>query len=457
MDAKDKRMIVLVAALILLAATWQSPAQTQGGSSPLAGPQRARPPEAVATQPAPAEPTEAPPPGYNLLTSKKLLGDWGGVRTDLEKIGLSFAPMLYSGYTHNYRGGLNTHNAHDVPGVAQYNLETDFDKMGLVPGGSFFIRGLQSWNNGVRADVGSLSTPAATWASSGDNEILVDKWWWRQRFLDNRVEIRLGKLLNIVDLFDANLYAGNQYVKFTNSFLAWNPTIPVTKGIGAFAKVWPADWLYFQAGAMDPDQRPTRTGFDTAFHGPCHFRGFWEFGLKPNWFEGVGLTPGNYRFGWWYDPQTKVYFRDTLGGARRVLNESGDMGFYFNFDQLVWKENSDPQDLQGLGIFGRYGYAHGDVNRIEHFWSVGTQYAGLLPDRDKDVIGFGVAQAIMSRQFRSEINSRADRETVYEMYYAIEVTPWLLITPDIQVITNPGGMKDARDALVGNLKVKIAF
>lgn len=407
-------------------------------------------PEPAAT-PAPAA------PAYDLLTTPRLLGTWGGVRTDLEKVGFTFAPILISGYTHNLSGGVNTQNAHDVPGLAQYNMELDFDKMGLIPGGSFFFRAIQSWNDGIRSDVGSLSQPAFTWGSSGDNEILVDKWWWRQRFVDDRIELRLGKLLNVIDLFDINNYASNQYTRFSNSFLTANPTIPVSKGLGAFVRAWPTDWLYLQAGAMDPDQRPTRTGFDTAFHGPCHFRGYWEFGFTPKWATAKGPMPGGYRFGTWYDPRTKMIFRDTLGGARSLIYNTGDMGFYTSLDQMVWKENDNAKDKQGLGLFARYGYAHGEYNKLEHFWSVGSQYEGLIPTRDRDVMGFGVAQGILSREFRNEINSRADRETVYEMYYTIEVAPWLQITPDLQVITNPGGLKDGRDSLVGGLRVRVLF
>ena len=137
---------------------------------------------------------------------------------------------------------------------------------------------------------------------------------------------------------------------------------------------------------------------------------------------------------------------------------SGDVGWYFNFDQMVWKENeADAKDKQGLGIFGRYGWAHRDVNRVHHFWSAGASYRGLIPSRNNDILAFGVAQSILSSQYRHEINSLADRETVYELYYAIQVAPWLVITPDVQVITNPGGDKNARDALVGGLRFKIVF
>lgn len=416
--------------------------------------QTSQPASAPAEPTAPAKPAAKP---YNLLTTPQLTGDWGGVRTALKDVGFSISPVLIGGYQQNDRGGLNTRNAHDVPGAMQYNMEFDFDKMKLIPGGSFFIRGLQSWNDGVRGDVGSLTTPGSVWGSSGDHEILADKWWWRQRFLDDRVEIRLGKLLTTVDLFDVNAYAGSQFTQFSNTALVSNPVIPSSKGIGAFLKVWPLDWAYFQMGAMDPEQRLTRTGFDTAFHGVDHFRAYWEFGMTPKFNGPRGKLPGNYRFGTWYDPAVKTVFKRDPLGVLPDTRRTGDVGFYTNFDQLVWKEKADAKDKQGLGLFARYGFAHGEVNRVNHAWSTGAQYEGLLPDRDKDVLGFGVAQLMLSEQYRHNVRAAADRETVYELYYAIHVTPWLVLTPDVQIITNPGGDKTARDSIVGGVRVRVAF
>ena len=88
---------------------------------------------------------------------------------------------------------------------------------------------------------------------------------------------------------------------------------------------------------------------------------------------------------------------------------------------------------------------------------LGAVYQGLVPSRDADLLGFGVAQSIPSSRYHQHVNHKAGRETVLELYYAIKVTPWLTITPDFQVITNPGGDTDARDALVGAVRVKIAF
>lgn len=417
---------------------------------------------APATQPA-AEPEPEESVPYDILTTKRLTGDWFGARTDLEEVGFTFSPLLITVYQQNYRGGSNTHNAHEIAGKWFYNFELDFEKMQLLPGGSFFFRAVQTWNDGVRADVGSRVPPYWSAGSGGDFFIgdsaciIAEKWWYRQRFLDDRIELRLGKLLNVVDLFDVSAYGGNYANAFSNRALNHNLTIPTGLGLGAFLKVWPTDWLYFQTSAIDPDAKKTRTGFDTAFHGPARFIGNWEFGLTPKWKTEKGTLPGAYKFGWWYNPRTLTVFKDTLGGALSDDFETGDVGFYVTLDQLIYKENDDPTDKQGLGMFLRYGYAHGDVNQLEHFWSAGTQYRGLIPERDNDLLGFGVAQSILSKQYRAEIDSRANRETVYELYYALQVTPWCVITPDIQVITDPGGWSDARDALVGGVRIKIAF
>ena len=73
------------------------------------------------------------------------------------------------------------------------------------------------------------------------------------------------------------------------------------------------------------------------------------------------------------------------------------------------------------------------------------------------MLAFAVAQTILSKQFRSESHVGADRETVYELYYAYHATPWLVISPDFQVVTNPGGDKDDRDTFIGGLRMRIIF
>ncbi len=123
---------------------------------------------------------------------------------------------------------------------------------------------------------------------------------------------------------------------------------------------------------------------------------------------------------------------------------------------MLYKEHPrDDVDDQGLGMFFRYGYANDQANEIEHFWSVGAQYLGLIPTRDEDVLGFGFAQGILSRKLRNL--EGGDRESVYELYYAAQVLPWLAVTPDFQYIVNPGADKDGREAFVAGVRIQMSF
>ena len=398
-------------------------------------------------------------PAYNILTTKQLTGSWGGVRPVLEDKGISFKLTNQLQFMVNMHGGQETKNGNDFADSYDLSLELDLDKMFGLAGGSFFMRGKGTSGGEVsdfdREKIGGIFPTNSD--AGAEEPIWVEKWWWRQRLFDDRLEFRLGRISTGADLFDVNALANSADVQFMNRALDRNPIITHSNGIGAFVNVWPTDWLYARAAVIDADSRARRTGFDTAFHGQDRFRAYWELGLVPKFSCGNGAMPGHYRFGGWYRPDPRSVFRNTFGGVLAPRTRNDDVGFYMNFDQMIWKENKSPKDKQGLSVFGRYGFAHGDVNMIEHFWSAGTAYAGLFPSRDKDTLGFGVGQGILSEQYRGEVDSRADRETVYELYYAYQLTPWCVITPDLQVVTNPGGGKDDRDAVVGGVRVRVSF
>lgn len=404
------------------------------------------------------EPAEEKREPYDLLTTKRLTGDWGGVRTWMDEHYADLSIIYVGVWQQNFRGGIETHNADDFSGDLRLNLYLDLDKMNLVKGGFFFARAKSSYNDSVRGNVGALTSTA--WViANGDHEFYLDKWWYGQRFLDDKFEFRIGKLLTPIDLFDSNLYAQSPWDQFINAALCCNSTFPHRKAYGAFLKFRPTDWFYFQMAGLDADQRDANrcASFDTAFHEGARYIGMWELGLTPSFKSVKGGLPGNYRVGWYYDPRILPEFQrpDTRPAYRKSRGD--DIGCYLSFDQMVWKENDEPKDKQGVGAFCRYGYANQDINAVSNFWSLGAQYQGLIPKRDEDVLAFGVAQSAMSNKLRHNVNTRADRETVYEVYYAIHLTPWCVLTPDIQVITNPGGNKDARDSIVGSIRLKLSL
>lgn len=427
--------------------------------------QPAEPPgtQPAATQPATTQPAPATQPSretaFDLWRSKYLTGDWLGARTTLEKAGINFQLTYHHQFQTNLLGGLETENGFGTSGSYELSIDTDFEKLDLVPGGSFYFMAKGTWSTWPTTfDVEKIGGLSRTNDDlTGDKAIWVDKWWWRQRLLGDRLELRLGRIQTNKLLFDVSQIAGNEDRQFMNSFLVTNPTIPHRKTIGACLIARPTDWLYLQGAALDAEGRATTTGFETAFHGDDLFIAMGEVGLKPTWESSLGSLPGLYRLGVWHSPLKREIFFNTRDGRFAKRFQTGDTGFYMGLDQMIWRESRESGNRQGFSLFARYGYAHEEVNRIENFWSAGAQYVGLIPSRDQDVLGFGVAQAILSDRLRSERNPLADRETVYELYYAIQIAPWLVITPDIQFIMNPGGNADDRDAVVANLRLRIVF
>ena len=403
------------------------------------------------------------PPADDLWTRKWMLGDWGGERKALEDQGLSFR-LNYTQYLHSiWSGGRDTENGHDFAGDYALTILANFGKMeGLKESPfmqdlEFFIRARGRWGgNPGDFDVDKVGgLHRINFGVSGSNEeIYVDRWWFRKRLFENHLELRLGKLAALAD--NSN-YAGSAVTQFMNRALSDNVLIPGEYGHGVAAKLWLTERLFVSGAVYDNETHPFTLGFETPYQSPAEYRAIWEVSALPEFETDKGPLNGNYRIGGWFLPHDRNIYFDRLGGRLAARTRDDDVGFYLGADQLVWKENAEPKDKQGLALFAKYAYAHADINFIEHYWALGGQYEGLIPGRDKDVLGFGVAQSVVSSDYRHEIDGTFDRETVYELYYRIQLTPWLEFSPDFQFINQPGGNQDDRDAFVAGLRLRVTF
>ncbi|MCZ6699368.1 MAG: carbohydrate porin, partial [Planctomycetota bacterium] len=130
-----------------------------------------------------------------------------------------------------------------------------------------------------------------------------------------------------------------------------------------------------------------------------------------------------------------------------------DWGIYYNFDQYLYTEEEDP--TQGVGLFGRFGWNTGDANPFETFYSVGVGGKGIVPKRDNDTFGLGYYYLDMSDDIPALANQKSEQGV--ELYYNFEVTPWLHITPDLQVIIDPGGNSDRDVAIAAGVRAHVTF
>lgn len=452
--------LVLILSEITFGQTTQSsqPTQTQPVLTP-----------AYDSRPERSEPCDEsdksnPNPVPRLADGEYLTGNWGGFRDKMIEAGINVNVDLFSVYQINAHGGKDTKDAQRITGDYNLHLAFDLEKLLKLKGAYFYIRGQGGFGNGLDGTDKIGDVFGVSGETVGYRSMDVVEAWYHQNLYDGKVQFRLGKIdmSGTIDCrgcplsIDGNAYANDARTQFLNNALVNNPTIPFPDmGLGAMTYFTPVEWFYMTAGVADAQADYRKTGFSTAFHDEDYFVSMYEFGFTPAIPTRKGPLDGAYRFGLWYDPQPKEMYFNDLNGELPARYKRDDVGFYTSFNQMVYRENN--QDDQGLGLFFRYGYAHSDANFLEHFWSIGGQYQGLVPTRDDDVLGLGVAQGFMTSDLAYYDGYNPGRETVFELYYAIKITKWLTLSPDVQYIMDPGANHDGRDTTVLGLRLGMLF
>ncbi|HSA27657.1 MAG TPA: carbohydrate porin [Phycisphaerae bacterium] len=421
----------------------------------------------------------------DLAHRKYLTGDWGGARTQLAEKGILFELDVTQILQGNAHGGRDTNNAFRYSGSADYYLKLDTARMGLWPGGLLALHGETKIGDNVNPKVGSLMPPdyQGLLPVPGDPGTTTLSEFYFTQALSEQFVIVAGKIDGTV-LADQNAFASNHRTQFMNAGLRINPVlfygVPYTTMVAG--AVWlPTKWLQVVTAVADndPDGAATMTGFNTAFHGRDWYTATqeYDFTWKP-----FGKT-GHQRLGWFWTSRDfaelsgdgRIQFPQVIGPralprqqlprrARglRLGNQmyspaqpetSADTwGIYYNFDQYLFTEADDPE--QGIGVFGRFGYG-AEPNVFEQFYSLGVGGKGSIPTRDRDTWGIGYYHANISDRIMPEFGLHSEQGV--EAYYNIEITPWCHISPDLQVIVDPGGASGPDVAVVYGLRMQMTF
>ncbi|MBI4578723.1 MAG: carbohydrate porin [Planctomycetes bacterium] len=410
--------------------------------------------ETATTQEQPAGP---PTPNYSgdLMHRRALTGDWGGFRNDLAAMGITLDVGVTQIIQGNAHGGADTKNAFRYSGSTDYTLTLDTGKMGLWPGGTLLLNAETKWGDGIQRKVGALMPVNLDAYKPGFGEgcmMTLSEWIMFQALFEGKVVLVAGKL-DGSRAFDRNVFANDERTQFMNAALRNNMIIPTFlpyTNLGAGVVLNPFDWLSIVTAVADTEGQAKTTGFETTFHGPTHTTVIheWDVKVKP-----FGL-PGNQRVGFVWSSkefpelqpispfkETGPFLLSVVGpkifnNLAKLLpyeHKNDNVGVYYNFDQYLYTEKDDP--TQGIGMFGRFGWARQDVNPVAHFYSIGVGGKGVLPDRDRDTFGVGYYFVDLSNDMPYWFHS----EQGIECYYNVEITPWLHISPDLQVIVNPGG------------------
>ncbi|NLH17580.1 MAG: carbohydrate porin [Phycisphaerae bacterium] len=363
-------------------------------------------------------------------------------------------------YQQNMRGGRSTHSGRGrFAGSYDVIVSADMERLLGIKGGELFIHVEGFWPKEQGTDPASVGS---FFGVNGDamprDAAVVTELWYQQDLLEGDLLFRIGKM----DLtggfecsgcpvsFDCNRFANDETSQFLNSALVNNPSIPFSDyGLGAALHYAPqgTDW-YITAASADAQADYRETGFRTAFHDEDYFFSIAETGITPRFNSACGPLQGTYRVGLWYSPRPAAH-----SDSAKLYRDN--TGVYLSCDQMLVRENDAEGDEQGLGVFGRYGYAPSSRNDLTQYISVGLSYQGLFEGRDEDVLAIGMARGYLSDQ--ANITYLDDAETVWEIFYNARITQWMNISPSLQYVADPGANSSAKDAVVFGLRTQLTF
>jgi porin len=392
---------------------------------------------------------EAPPSAPysgDLWTRSTLSGDWWGVRNKLAAKGVTLDMSLTQSAQGIVHGGKDTGWQYGG-GRGDIILNLDTQKLGLWPGGFLNVEAegnfipednLLKSVNGRTGGLMSVYSSQLFPMPSGDNFNLPALNF--TQFLSPHIGLTIGKYATVTSTSgDMNEFAhGKGDTLFMNTALNVNPVLLTTvpySTLGTGLIVLPT---------KDPQQAivnvlmvsttggASTSGFDDINDDNLSFMA--EGRVRTDFF---GLT-GHQLFGALFSNKK---FTSIDQNARFIFEngafegKKGSWNVHYNFDQYLYEPKKGSGE--GIGIFGRFGASDGNPNFMHFFYSLGIGGKGVVPTRERDRYGFGfyyidIKNPELQGLFRN-IKLLRD-EYGFEAFYNIAITPWLQLTPDIQVV-----------------------
>ncbi len=394
-----------------------------------------------------------------------LTGNWGGLRSYLERIGIIFTLPYVNDFLANVRGGIGP----GAVGLGNFQPQLDIDLKKLVgwEGGRLHIHGLVT--HGPTFSPTYLGNIMAVSSLEVGPVARLYAFWYEQNAFNERLSVRVGLMAA-----DSQFFVSKTALNFINNGIAWpsvlaanlpagGPAYPLLAP-GVRVRIKPTEDLAFQAAVFSGDPSggngsnqsvPLPTGTVFSFRGGAFVIA--EVSYSPNQSKGAKGLPGAYRIGAWY--HTSSHFGDqrfdntglSLADPSSTgipLDHTGNSGIYGVVDQMLYRvPGTDDQGLSGFVRAG--GGVPNDRNLINFYADGGLMYKGLIPRRPDDKIGVAAAYARVGDNARGLDSDTGffggffypvrTGETIIEMMYTAQLTPWWTLQPEMQYIIRPGG------------------
>lgn len=296
---------------------------------------------------------------------------------------------------------------------------------------------------GVNDNTGAISSPNydafITEISTSANAfaaISVSQAYFEGEFLDGTLGLTAGKL-DVHSFYDENAYANDETDQFISGIFTRYPgsifaELDSYYAPGIALTLYPSDMVELRVIGANG----VNSGFEDVVSN-AYLVG--HINVMPQ----LMGREGNYRFHVIYDARNYTDI-DTNDIKENV-------GYGLSFDQEI----SD-----GIGLFLRYALQDDgiDENIVKSAVSGGISISGSHWNRDDDVLGlaYGIL-GVNKRATDIASISNPEDETHIEVYYKFGFSDHFTLTPDLQVITNPGGDGDRDTVAIYGVRAQMNF
>ncbi|MGH8744416.1 MAG: carbohydrate porin [Burkholderiales bacterium] len=410
----------------------------------------------------------------------KLSGDWFGLRGTLLNQGVRLEPVFTGESSANLAGGVRR----KVTYLDDVDLKLTIDTQRFIgwPDATFFVYGLGTHGGNPSDAVGNAQVVSSIAAPSGWQ---LYEAWVQQNFLNNRLSLLAGQFdLNaeFYVLQSATLFLNSSYgigPEFSGSGRGGPSIFPYTS-VGARVEVRPSQSVVLRTAILDGVPVNVRrsdgnTGIFMSGDGLLIVEEV-DYLIEPK-YKPAGASVGEPRGrrlrsgraavvlpyegkiglgGWYYTAKFNDLNLTTANS--QPVQHSGSSGFYLLAEQVFYPFTSAERSLT---LFGQFGIGDSRVNRFASSIESGFTISSPFDGRGSDQFGFGVAAARNGAEFAS-VQQRAGRrsdtsEVIIELTYLAQVTPWLVVQPDLQYVINPNTDPLIRNALVFAVRFEISF
>lgn len=385
----------------------------------------------------------------NWLAQPLMTGGWFGARDAL--VGWGITPSIRYGtdLLANVLGGQRRGTAY--AGYFAADVSVDMEKLAGTRGLTFGVSGEWASGTNLSDDIGNIFTVAQAFEG---RLVRLSNLYLQQALLDGRLDVKAGRFATGAEFptFPADVSLVNSTLNpIVNAIQKNVPGVTASPNTtwGGRVITRPTEALSLSAGAFYSDptlDQLTANGTEFGISGSAGYFVIGGADYRVNSEKGDTGLPGRYRAGVYYD--SNEYASLTNPGRQ----QTGNYGLFALGEQMVYREGGTGSN-QGLSLFGVLIYAPQErINPLPWFASAGASYRGLLPGRDKDSASFALYYGGFSRDLPGQ-----SYELALEWTYAIALTRWLTVQPDLQYVINPGGRSSIGNALVVGAQLAVEF